>query len=52
MFGAQIPALFNAADETVSGWPGMVVCEQAGERILQSMTWGFRCHRKVSARAC
>ncbi|GLI97035.1 SOS response-associated peptidase [Sphingobium sp. BS19] len=41
LFSAQIPTPFNAADETVPGWPGMVVREQAGERILQSMTWGF-----------
>ncbi len=40
-FNAKIPAAFNSPDETVPGYPGMVVREEAGHRILQSMTWGF-----------
>jgi putative SOS response-associated peptidase YedK len=31
----------NVPDEVVPGYPGMVVRERAGERILQSMVWGF-----------
>jgi putative SOS response-associated peptidase YedK len=31
----------NAPEEVVPGYPGMVVREEAGERILQSMVWGF-----------
>jgi putative SOS response-associated peptidase YedK len=40
-FAAKVPAAFNTPDEVVPGYPGMVVREQSGERILQSMTWGF-----------
>jgi len=40
-FNADIPAQFNSGDEVVPGWPGMVVREQDGARVLQSMTWGF-----------
>ncbi len=40
-FSAKVPTPFNSPDETVPGYPGMVVREQEGERILQSMTWGF-----------
>ncbi len=40
-FRANQPALFNAADEVYPGTPGMVVREADGQRILQSMTWGF-----------
>lgn len=31
----------NAPDELLHGAPGMVVREEAGERVLQSMVWGF-----------
>lgn len=31
----------NAGEEVYPGAPGMVVREIAGERVLQSMTWGF-----------
>lgn len=41
MFGANIPTAFNVSDEVVPGYPGMVVREAEGERILQSMVWGF-----------
>jgi putative SOS response-associated peptidase YedK len=41
-FNAQIPASFNAGEgEVYPGGQGMVVREEAGQRILQSMTWGF-----------
>ena len=41
-FRAQIPLQFNAAPgEVYPGGPGMVIREDAGGRILQSMTWGF-----------
>ncbi|MCC6828268.1 MAG: SOS response-associated peptidase family protein [Novosphingobium sp.] len=31
----------NAAEEVYPGYPGMVVREQEGHRVLQSMSWGF-----------
>lgn len=41
-FAAKMPVNFNAgADEVYPGAPGMVVREENGQRILQSMTWGF-----------
>lgn len=40
-FKARTPVAFNAPEETVPGHPGMVVKAEAGERILQSMIWGF-----------
>ena len=41
-FRAQMPLHFNAAPgEVYPGGPGMVVREEQGQRILQSMTWGF-----------
>jgi putative SOS response-associated peptidase YedK len=41
-FKAKIPAAFNAGEgEVYPGGQGMVVREEAGERILQSMTWGW-----------
>jgi len=41
LFGAKQPSLFNIAGDVLPGRPGMVVREHGGERILQSMTWGF-----------
>jgi len=41
LFHADIPREFNSGEEVVPGYPGMVVREQDGARILQSMTWGF-----------
>ena len=32
---------FNVPDETLPGTPGMVIREADGERVLQSMIWGF-----------
>lgn len=40
-FQARIPNLFNAPEETLPGYPGMVVREGEGGRIVQSMVWGF-----------
>lgn len=41
-FSAKMPVNFNAAaGEVYPGAPGMVVREEAGERIVQAMTWGF-----------
>ena len=41
-FRARMPQNMNAgAGEVYPGGPGMVVREQDGERLLQSMTWGF-----------
>ena len=31
----------NAPEETLPGYPGMVIRETGGERVLQSMVWGF-----------
>ncbi len=41
LFHAQVPLPFNTPDEILPGRPGMVVREQGGTRILQSMVWGF-----------
>ena len=46
---AEVAALFrvansiasNAPDEVCPGTPGMVVREQGGARVMQSMIWGF-----------
>jgi putative SOS response-associated peptidase YedK len=40
-FGAQLPMNFNTPEESYPGTPGMVVHEDDGRRIMQSMTWGF-----------
>jgi putative SOS response-associated peptidase YedK len=41
-FSADVTANFNAGEgEVYPGGHGMVVREENGERILQSMTWGF-----------
>lgn len=37
------PAL-NVAEEVYPGYPGIVVREENGGRVLQSMTWGFPRH--------
>jgi len=31
----------NVPEETLPGYPGMVIREADGERVLQSMVWGF-----------
>lgn len=40
-FGVKTPALSNAPEEIYPGYPGLVVRDQDGGRIVQSMTWGF-----------
>jgi putative SOS response-associated peptidase YedK len=40
-FAVSTPALSNAGEEVYPGTPGVVVRERDGERIMQSMTWGF-----------
>lgn len=40
-FGVANPIQTNAGEEVYPGTPGMVVREQDGARIMQSMTWGF-----------
>ncbi len=40
-FGVRTPVLSNAPEEIYPGTPGVVVREQDGERVMQSMTWGF-----------
>ena len=41
LFQTQVPLPFNTPDEILPGRPGMVVREQDGHRVLQSMVWGF-----------
>jgi len=41
LFGASAERGYNVAEEVYPGYPGMVVREQEGARVLQSMTWGF-----------
>lgn len=45
--GVENPALSNAPEETYPGYPGMVVREAEGERIVQSMVWGFPLHDRM-----
>jgi len=40
-FGVDNPVQSNAGEEVYPGYPGMVVREEAGARVLQSMVWGF-----------
>lgn len=41
LFKAGIPQPSNAVDEVYPGYPGIVVRQAEGARILQSMVWGF-----------
>lgn len=41
-FGVKVPSFSNAPEETYPGMPGMVVREQGGVRVMQSMTWRSR----------
>jgi putative SOS response-associated peptidase YedK len=41
LFRAQVPLPFNIPSDILPGRPGMVVREESGQRILQSMVWGF-----------
>ena len=40
-FGVANPIQSNAGEEVYPGTPGVVVREQEGARVMQSMTWGF-----------
>lgn len=40
-FGVQSPPQFNSAAEVLPGYPGMVVRQVEGQRLLHAMTWGF-----------
>lgn len=40
-FNAIAPRQFNVPEETYPGYPGLVVREDGGARVLQSMVWGF-----------
>jgi putative SOS response-associated peptidase YedK len=41
-FRARAPQLpLNVPDEVYPGYPGLVVRERDGERVLEQMTWGF-----------
>ncbi len=40
-FGVKNPVATNAPTEVYPGTPGIVVREDAGERDMQSMIWGF-----------
>lgn len=44
LFGARLPVASNAPADVYPGYPGMVVREAEGGRILQSMAWGFPRH--------
>ncbi|WP_294301004.1 SOS response-associated peptidase family protein [uncultured Sphingomonas sp.] len=40
-FGVANPVQSNAGEEVYPGTPGMLVREEDGARVMQSMTWGF-----------
>ena len=40
-FGVKVPTGINTPEETYPGYPGAVVREADGERLMQSMVWGF-----------
>lgn len=40
-FRVENPLLSNAPEEIYPGYPGMVVRESEGQRVMQSMVWGF-----------
>lgn len=40
-FGVVNPVATNATGDIYPGTPGLVVREQDGARVMQSMTWGF-----------
>jgi len=40
-FRVDAPVFSNAAEESYPGTPGLVVREEGGARVMQSMTWGF-----------
>lgn len=40
-FGVADPTQSNAPEEVYPGYPGVVMREEAGVRLMQSMVWGF-----------
>jgi putative SOS response-associated peptidase YedK len=48
-FNVRNPLASNAGAEVFPGGAGMVVREEGGERIMQSMTWGFPVRLKTMA---
>lgn len=40
-FGVKVPIQSNAPEEIYPGYPGIVVRQQDGDRVMQSMVWGF-----------
>lgn len=48
-FGVRALVHTNASDEVYPGTPGLVVREQEGERVGQSMTWGCPLRLKTMA---
>ena len=40
-FDVPAPTPFNVPEEIYPGYPGLVVREAGGQRIMQSMIWGF-----------
>lgn len=47
-FGVANPIQTNATGESYPGTPGLVVREEDGARVMQSMTWGFPLRLKGS----
>ena len=41
LFKAQAPHGFNAPADVYPGYPGLVVREHEGARVIEQMTWGF-----------
>lgn len=41
IFNARVEMPFNAAEEVLPGYPGMVIHPSNNSRIVQSMVWGF-----------
>ena len=50
-FGVDAPVQSNAGEEVYPGYPGMVIRETEGRRIMQSMTWGFPLRLKTMSPA-
>lgn len=41
LFRAKAPRGFNAPADVYPGYPGLVVRENGGARVIEQMTWGF-----------
>jgi len=48
-FRVAAPVASNAGEEVYPGAPGMVIRKSEGQRIMQSMTWGFPLRLKTMA---